>query len=141
MGNFIRENTAKRETAGREKQSSPLKSNLPKNFLLLCTRLLTREQFSQIPGAFVGSFWCPSNSLLFQPQGSRGGQGTAPRWTQGYQQGQGEGGQQVTPHLPGTTPQHCQRAPGHELCVPRDRSSSVSRWELAFSSFYSCPQN
>lgn len=68
MGNFIRENTAKRETAGREKQSSPLKSNLPENFLLLCTRLITREQLSQIPGAFVGSFWCPSNSLFYSPK-------------------------------------------------------------------------
>lgn len=147
MGNFIRENTAKRETAGREKRVIPIEIQPSWEFLValyqthhqgavltntrcICWQFLVSKQFPFI-----------SAPRLQDPGGSKGDLGTAPGWTQGHQKGQGEGGEQVIPTPAWNHPTAPSGAPGHKLCVPRDRSSSVSRWGLAFSSFYSCPRN
>lgn len=156
MGNFIRESIAKREMLAGKKSHPHWNPTFPRISCCSAPRLIIRERFSQIAGASLGSFWCPSNSLLFHPPRLPGSSGLnqlpqAP-WAvwallQGghrdRQEGQWEAGESLPPHLPGTTQQRCQRGSRtQDVCVsPRMGAAQWADGKLAFSSFYSCPRN
>lgn len=127
-----------------------MKSNLPENFLLLCTQ--THHQ-----GAVLTNSRCISWNRLVSKQfpfipppeatriqraepaapGSVGSVGTAPGWTQGSPgravRGRGEFAPTSAWNHPTALPERLQDT--RRVCVPKDGSSSMSRWETGFFLF------
>lgn len=162
MGDFIRGNRAKREKCWQGKKSSPLISNHPENFFMLCTQ---KHNQGRVLTNLRSICRKPLVSLLFHPSATKTQlAGAAPRrasclgqpgcllWTEHryHQAGAAERkGSKFTPHLPvvrgrGTTlillSERLQYT--RHMCVPKDRKSQMSRWGTGFfPSFYSWPQN
>lgn len=119
-----------------------MKSNLPENFSLLCAQTHHQGTVPTNTGCIWGAQAIPSH---FTPKVTRVQgpkqlpQGPWVVWAllqdghRDCQEGQGEGGEQLTPTSAWNSLQHCQRGSRtQDMCVPKDRSSSVSRWVTGF---------
>lgn len=155
MGNFIRENTSKREMlAG--KKAMPVEIQASWEFLVALYPDSSsgyshkyQVHLSEAFGVQAIPFYFPPEAVGIQGA-EAAAQGSWAVWAllqdghRDHQEGQGEERERsISPHLPGTTPQCCQRGSRtQDFCVsPRIGAAPWADGKLAFSSFYSCPQN
>lgn len=137
-----------------KKKSSPLKSNHPENFSLLCTQKRNQGRVLTNTRYICRS---PSASLLFYPKGCQGTTGWSRCPAAGSQRacssptqepsgrGSREGGRgaRSPPRLPVVRtqrtrpillPERLQHT--RHMCIPKDRRSRTTRWGMLFCFFF-----